>query len=125
MIPLPNEQEEWYEKTKICHICKENFEHKYPNDKNYRKVKEHCPYTGKYRGTAQSICNLKYSISKEIAVVFHNQSNCDYHFIIKELAKEFEGKFTCLGENTEKCKTFVVPIKKEVKRIGKNGEEIT
>ena len=29
----------------------------------------------------------------EIPVAFHNCSNCDYHFIIKELANEFEGKF--------------------------------
>ena len=37
-----------------------------------------------------------------------------YHFIIKELAKEFEDKFDCLGENTEKYITFSVPIKEEL-----------
>ena len=37
----------------------------------------------------------------------------DYHFIIKKLAKEFNGKFDCLGENTEECITFSVPVKKE------------
>ena len=51
----------------------------------------------------------------EIPVVFHNGSNYDYHFIIKELANEFEGKLECLGENTEKCTSFSVPIEKEVK----------
>ena len=35
-------------------------------------------------------------------LVFNSESNYDYHFIIKELAEEHEGKFTCLGENTEK-----------------------
>ena len=44
---------------------------------------------------------------------------------MKELAEEFEQKFTCLGENTEKYITFTVPIEKEVTRIDKNGEEIT
>ena len=58
-------------------------------------------------------------------MISHNKSNFDYHFIIKELAKEFEGQFTCLGENAEKCVTFSVPIEKKVRRIGKNGEEIT
>ena len=48
-----------------------------------------------------SICNLKYSIPKKISIVFHNGSNSDYHFIIKESAEEFKKKFTCLGENTE------------------------
>ena len=56
----------------------------------------------------------------EIPIVFHNGSNYDYHFIIKELAKEFEGEFECLGENTEKYKTFSVPIEKEVTKIDKN-----
>ena len=37
----------------------------------------------------------------EIPVVFHNGSNYDYHFIIKELANEFEEQFECLGENKE------------------------
>ena len=58
-------------------------------------------------------------------MVFHNGPNYDYHFIIKNLAKGFDGKLNCLRENTEKCKTFSVPVKKEVKRIGKNGEKTT
>ena len=30
----------------------------------------------------------------------------NYHFIMQELVKEFEVEFHCLGEDTEKCKTF-------------------
>ena len=45
--------------------------------------------TGKYRGAAHSICNLKYSVTKKIPVGFHNGLNYDYHFIINELAEEF------------------------------------
>ena len=51
---------------------------------------------------------------KEIPVVFRNGSAYDYHFIITELAKEFEGNFECLGENTEKYIAFSVPIKKKI-----------
>ena len=58
-------------------------------------------------------------------MVFHNVSNYDYNFIIKELAEEFKKQFTCLGENTEKYITFAVPIEKYVTRIDKNGAEIT
>ena len=54
--------------------------------------------------------------------MFHNRSIYDYHFIIKELVKEFEGNFECLGENTEKYITFSVPIKK---RIENKDMEIT
>ena len=74
-----------------------------------QKIRGHCHYTGKYRAAAHSICNLRYKIPKEIPVVFHNGSTYDYHFIIKQLAREFKGNFECLGENTEKY----IPIKKE------------
>ena len=47
-----------------------------------------------------------------IPVVFYNGSSYDYHFIIKELAEEFDGDFERLGENKEKYITFSVPIKK-------------
>ena len=46
--------------------------------------------------------------------MFHNGSTYDYHFIIKELVKEFNGNFECLGQNTEKYITFSVPIKKKI-----------
>ena len=59
----------------------------------------------------------------EIPVVFHNGSNHDYHFVIKQLANKFEGKFECFGENTEKHKNFSVPIEKEVTNIDKDGNE--
>ena len=39
---------------------------------------------------------------EKISIVFHNGSNYDYHFIIKESAEEFFKKFACLGENTKK-----------------------
>ena len=55
--------------------------------------------------------------------MFHNGSKCDYHFIIKELAEEFEGEFECLGENTEKSITFSVPIKKEITKKDKYGND--
>ena len=82
--------------------------------KLYHKVRDHCHYTGTFRGASHSICNLRYKTPKEIPVVFHNGSTYDNHFIIKRLAKEFDGQFECLGENTEKYITFSVPIKKEL-----------
>ena len=69
-------------------------------------VRDHCHYTGKYRGTAHSICNSKFNVPNEIPVVFHNGSNYDYHVIIKELTNEFEGQFECLGKIQESTKPF-------------------
>ena len=48
-------------------------------------------------------------MSKNIPTVFHNESNYDCHFIIKELAEEFKKQITCLGENNEKYITFTAP----------------
>ena len=112
MIPLTTEEKIFHNKQKICYICKKEFNNN--NDKKNYKVRDHCHYTGKYRGAAHDICNLSYNVPKEIPIVFHNGSICDYHFIIKELVKEFEGNFECLGENTEKYITFSVPIKKKI-----------
>ena len=57
--------------------------------KNIVEVR-HCHYTGKYRGPANNVCNLKYSVPQKIPTVFHNGSNYDCHFIIKNLAEEFK-----------------------------------
>ena len=60
---------------------------------------------------------------KEIPVLFHSGSTYDDHFIIKELAKKFEGEFECLRENTEKYVTFSVPIKKEITKKDKDDND--
>ena len=113
MIPLTKKEEKHHNKQKVCYICKKEFNTD-DSDKKHHKVKDHCHYTGKYRGAAHNIYNLRYRIPKEIPIVFHNGSTYDYHFIIKELVKEFDGNFKCLGENTEKYITFSVPLKKEI-----------
>ena len=120
MIPLTNKEIESYENQKVCHISKEKFLY----DKSKKKVRDHCHYTGKFRGATHSQCNLRYKVPKEIPVVFHNGSTYDYHFIIKQLAEEFEGEFECLGENTEKYITFSVPLKKENDNGKKNHIQI-
>ena len=76
-------------------------------------MRDHCHYTGNYRGAAHNSCNLLYKIPREIPAVFRNRSTYDYHFIIEELAKEFKSKIDSLGENTEKYITFSVPIETE------------
>ena len=116
MIPSTDKEIKSYVEQKVCHICKEKFSY----DKNkkseyhlYHKVRDHCHYTGKFRGAAHNICNLRHKVPKKIPIVFHNGSTYDYHFIIKQLAEDFKGQFECLGENTEKYITFSVPIKED------------
>ena len=118
MISLTRKEEKHHNKQKNCYIYKKENN---TDDKRYHKVKDLCHYTGRYGVAAHNICNLRYKIPKEIPIVFHNGSTYDYHFIIKELAKEFNGNFECLGENTEKYIKFSVAIKKEIK----NKDKIT
>ena len=85
------------------------------DDKNYinkRMVKDHCHYTGRFRGAAHRICNLNYNVQKEIPIIIHNASY-DTRFILNQLAIEFKGKLNCIGDNIGKYITFSVPIKKE------------
>ena len=107
IISLKDEENESYENQKFCYICKKRF----TNDN--KKVRHHCHFTQKYRAGAHNKCNINYKISRNIPVVFHFIIN-QYHFITKELVKEFEGQFECLGENTEKYITFSVKINKEI-----------
>ena len=111
MIPLTIKEKIHYNEQEICYICKKESD---KNDKKNYKVRDHCHYTGKYRSAAHNICNSRYKVPREVPVVFHNGSTYGYHFIIKELVKEFDGNFECLGENTEKYITFSVPLKKKI-----------
>ena len=59
---LTDEENEHYEKQKFCCIWKKEFNND-ENDNNafklYHIVRDHCHYTGKFRGAAHSICNLR------------------------------------------------------------------
>ena len=116
MIPLTDKENRFYEEQEKCYICQKEFCYDKIEKKKfkiYQKSRDRCHYTGKFRGAAHSICNLNYKVPQEIPVKIHNGSTYDYHLLIKELAEEFKWKFECLGENTEKCISFSVPIKKE------------
>ena len=111
MIPLTYEQNKYYEEQEEYHICEGNFcmDEDDKGYKNYKKVKDHCHYTGKFRGAAHSICNLRYKVPDYIPIIIYSASY-DTDFIINQLAKEFKGELDCIGENIEKYITFSVPI---------------
>ena len=58
MIPLTKEEKEFHNMQKVCDIDQKVFSTVY-NNKKYHKVKDHCHYTGEYRGASHDICNLK------------------------------------------------------------------
>ena len=63
---LTKEQKESYENSRIWYICTEKLENKDVKGKKYSKVRDHCHYTGEYRGASDSTCNLKYSVPKSV-----------------------------------------------------------
>ena len=116
MIQLTKEGKNSYKKQEACHICQKEFCND-KNDENYtnrKKVKDHCHYTGKFRGAAHSKCNLNYKVPNNILIIIHNASY-DTHFKINELAEKFKGELDCIRENMEKYITFSVPIDKKMR----------
>ena len=113
MIPLTDEESKSYEEQEVCHICERKF-CTYEHDENYKnrkKVKDHCHYTGKFRGAAHSKCNLNYKVPKDIPIIIHNASY-DTHFIINQLAEESKGEVDCIGGDMENLSLFLHLLKK-------------
>ena len=74
------EEKEQFDKETKCWICKEKF----TNDVKNGKIRDHCHFTGRYRGAAHNLCNLKYRKPNFTPVVFHNLSGYDSHLFIKK-----------------------------------------
>ena len=72
-ITLTNEENKSYEEQEACYICNEKFCANESDEiyKNRRKVKDHCHYNRKFRGTAHSICNLRYKVPDDIPIVIN------------------------------------------------------
>ena len=101
-------------KEKICAII---FLKTFPKNKNYSKSRDYCHFTGKYRGAVQSISNFRFNETNEIPGIFHNESNYDYYFIIKELADKSERQFEFFEENTEKYITILFPHENTLQNV--------
>ena len=74
-----------------------------------KKVRDHCHFTGRYRGAAHSLCNLKYRKPNFTPVVFHNLSGYDSHLFIKNLGFS-EGNIDCIPNNEERYISFTKNI---------------
>ena len=79
-----------------CYACGKPF-----GEKGFKKVRDHCHYTGKYRGALHSKCNLRLRRSRTIPVFFHNLTGYDSHLFVKRLA-DTDGSVDCIPHNEEK-----------------------
>ena len=95
-----------------CHIC--------GNKLGSDRVRDHCHFTGKYRGAAHNHCNLMCRKPKVLPVIFHNLQGYDAHLFIRELAK-VDGKLDCIPNTEEKYISF----SKHIEVDTYNGSPVT
>ena len=93
------EEEKQFNRASNCWICGEEL----GND----RIRDHCHYTGRYRGAAHNSCNLNYSKPKGVPVFFHNLTGYDSHLFIKKLGSPNpKENIECIPNNEEKYITF-------------------
>ena len=101
-LRLTSAEQKSFEEANICHICSCELKKD--------KVRDHCHFTGQYRGAAHNKCNLMCKKPKVLPVIFHNLQGYDAHLFIKQLAR-LEGKLTCIPSTEEKYISFSKTIK--------------
>ena len=104
-----------FEKARVCWICQKEFG-------SEKKVRDHCHFTGKYRGAAHAKCNLQFKKPKFTPVIFHNLSGYDAHLFVKNLGKS-EGNIKCIPNNEEKYISFSKDIVVG-EYVNKKGEKV-
>ncbi|XP_066596509.1 uncharacterized protein [Prorops nasuta] len=92
-------------KASFCYICEKPF------SVNDVKVRDHDHITGLFRGAAHNSCNINYKLKLNIPVIFHNLSNYDAHFLIRDITNSFEGDVKVIPLNMEKYMTIIKFIK--------------
>ena len=129
-IEMTDEDKEDLETATHCFICGKKNNKTYKTEEEtekYKKVRDHCHFTGKYRGCAHSFCNLNFCNRYfEIPVLFHNMKNYDGHFIIqnaerlsnkkkKDVIAQYSEKFSNIGFDSLSVKDsfgFIIQMKK-------------
>ena len=100
---ITEEEEEQFKQASDCWICKKKLN-------LADRVRDHCHFTGRYRGAAHNKCNLKYSKPNNISVFFHNLTGYDSHLFIKKLGVT-DGAIDCIPNNEENYISFSKTIK--------------
>ena len=115
MFPLTNQEWKSFREAEVCWLCRKGFERG-----NLTKVRDHCHFSGKFRGAAHASCNLKFKRPKFTPVFFHNLQNYDAHLFVRALGTLDEVlNVTCIPNNEEKYISFSLKfeLKKEWKEV--------
>ena len=101
-LRLTSSEQKSFEEAVTCHICSRELKED--------KVRDHCHFTGVYRGAAHNSCNLQCRKPMVLPVIFHNLQGYDAHLFIKQLAR-LEGNLNCIPSTEEKYISFSKSIK--------------
>ena len=112
-LELTKQEQISFDKAKTCHICKKEL----LND----KVRDHCHFTGQYRGAAHNSCNLQCRKPMILPVIFHNLQGYDANLFIKQLAC-LPGDLNCIP-STEKKSIFRFRKRLKLMSTGLNALE--
>ena len=115
-LKLTKKEQLSFDKAETCHICSKELK----DD----KVRDHCHFTGQYRGAAHNSCNLQCRKPLILPVVFHNLQGYDAHLFIKKLSG-VQGELNCIPSTEEKYISFSKKIKVDEYRSKRTGEMVT
>ena len=115
-LKLTKEEQALFEQAKTCHICSKEL----LDD----KVRDHCHFTGQYRGAAYNSCNLQCRKPMILPVVFHNLQGYDAHLFTKQLSS-IPGELNCISSTEETYISFSKKIKVDKYKSKKAGEMVS
>ena len=115
-LRLTAKEEKEFHTAELCHICKKQLD----DD----RVRDHCHFTGKYRGAAHNSCNLQCRKPMILPVIFHNLQGYDAHLFIKQLSR-FTGNLNCIPSTEEKYISFPKKIKVGEYQSQRTGETVS
>ena len=104
MDNLTQEELEKFEAAFFCYICKEKFD---SSDRMKIKNKDHCHWSGVYRGASCTWCNLRNKAQNLIPIFMHNFKGYDSKLLLSCLTQsQDKTKCNILASNTQNFRSI-------------------
>ena len=103
-----------YDNSTNYHICNEEL--------GEDRVRDHFHLSGKFRGAAHEVCNLKCKVPTFFPNVYHNLSGYESHLFIKTLGNS-KVDISCIQNNEENYISFTKHVIVD-KCVNKEGRKI-
>ena len=94
-----------FEEDVDCFICGKPLDRE-----NELLARDHCHFTGRFRGAVHQECNFQYKIEKErykLPILLHNLRGYDAHLIMQAVGKK-HGRINVIPNNFERYQSFSI-----------------